>query len=641
MLKLFIIFISFSVLLILPFTSHAKLSQEEQRTIFLQAEKALKKKHLTQYKKLSAQLSTYPLQVYLRYQEYTQNLSKLSAKKVKAFLTQYKDTPLASRLQNKWLLQQAKRKQWQSFLAIYNPFTAMRNTSLQCFYLQALLHTGKKKQAFAKVKSLWNVGKSQKKACDPVFKAWKKAGKLTTDLLLKRIQLTIKAGNTSLTAYLSQSLPKKERQWINVWLKVHNNPQLARKKNLFKKNNPYTHAILLHAVLRQNRRNTQSAIKLWHTLTKRYTFTHQEKAQIQRTIGLKMAYKHQAEAITWLAKVPAKEHTKASLAWYIRTAIRYEKIPALQRALTLLSPTARLKDHWQYWLASIEKKPTVQQKKYSQLAQKRSYYGFLAADKLDLNYKFNHTPIKTTSKQLQQLSTLPIVQRIQELFILKRIINAKREWYHFIKQSNDIQIQHLAKLLQQWGWYQQAIFTVAKSSHHNDLSIRFPLLYRKAIERYSKQRKLETAVTYSVIRRESAFSPIAYSSVGARGLMQLMPATAKAMAKKLKLSYKRKQQLFDTNLNVKLGTYYLKQVLNRYKQHLALGFASYNAGPHRVKSWLPKSTLPADQWIETIPFTETREYVKNILAYIAIYEHLLKKTPTRLKQRLPDIKNHY
>ena len=196
-----------------------------------------------------------------------------------------------------------------------------------------------------------------------------------------------------------------------------------------------------------------------------------------------------------------------------------------------------------------------------------------------------------------------------------------------------------AELAYQLQWYDRGITTTINQAHLQDnLLIRFPLANHDIMMNEAKRFKLDPALTFAIARQESIFITDAHSGVGALGIMQLMPATASSIAKETKTKYKGKYQLLNPSLNIRLGTAYLKKMHDLYG-HPVLATAAYNAGPHRVKQWIPKNgNLAADIWIETIPFYETRQYLKNVLAYTVIYDHNLGITPS-LSHRMQVVSN--
>lgn len=172
----------------------------------------------------------------------------------------------------------------------------------------------------------------------------------------------------------------------------------------------------------------------------------------------------------------------------------------------------------------------------------------------------------------------------------------------------------------------------------DDLELRFPLTYKKYIEKQAKHEKINPAWAFAVIRQESAFTTDARSSAGALGLMQLMPRTARQVARSLRIKRPNRHDLLKSNINIKLGIRYLRKLQKRFNGSSVLATAAYNAGPHRVKSWLPKEeTQNADLWIENVPFTETRKYLKRVLTYTIIYEQRLGLETRPLLERMAPI----
>jgi soluble lytic murein transglycosylase len=192
-----------------------------------------------------------------------------------------------------------------------------------------------------------------------------------------------------------------------------------------------------------------------------------------------------------------------------------------------------------------------------------------------------------------------------------------------------------ALIADRWGWHDRAILTVAKAERYDDLGLRFPLAHRDAVVRQARARGLDSAWVYGVLRQESAFMADARSSAGALGLMQLMPATAKLVARRINYPLRSDYELLEPETNIRFGTSYLRMVLDQLGDQPVLATAAYNAGPGRVKRWTAeRGHLPMDMWIETVPFRETRDYLQRVLAYTAIYEWRLGQEPTRLSERL-------
>ena len=275
---------------------------------------------------------------------------------------------------------------------------------------------------------------------------------------------------------------------------------------------------------------------------------------------------------------------------------------------------------------------------FQSLAGERDYYGFLAADRLGTEYRFNHRPLEVKPDALERVSALPAMRRALELLALGRRVDARREWRELIRGLGEDELVAASWLAQCRDWHGRAILTIARTPERDDIELRFPIDFIDTVESAASRRSLSPAAVYAFIRKESAFMADARSGAGALGLMQIMPPTGRMLMRERGERLQRDRQLLAPELNVELGTQYIRSLLSKTGGHLVLSAASYNAGPHRVRSWLPeKGTVEAALWIDNIPFTETRRYVRGILAYIAIYEHRLGRSPTRLSERMPPV----
>jgi len=614
------------------------------RDKFISAEKALKKNQHKKFNRLLGQLKAYPLYPYLQYRYLLNTISLATEKDILTFIKDNADTPYAERLRKKWLDHNAKKGRWKTYLNAYNEQSSVRR---QCDYLNALLQNGKKQLAFQKVESVWLNGRSQPKSCDPVFKAWEKDGHISDDLRWQRIRLAMAKGQISLANYLAKPMTKTDKAFLEQWVKLHRKPHklLSSKPYLdfvAVKKHPMQIDLIVHVFKRLARKKPELAAKSWLKMKSKQSLSEQNKAQIFRAIGLSLARKHKNNAWYWLNKVADQYSDSEVQEWRTRAAIREQDWNATLDSINRLPESERQNLRWNYWLAEVSDEfgqTKDANEKYAQLALKRGYYGFLAADKLDMPYSFEHSPLSISKEEIKKLEVYPGILRAREFYIMRRSIEAKREWYYATsKQFNEQQRVVAAKIAQQWGWHERAILTIAHTNERNDMELRFPIKYKDKVTHFSKMHNLDDAYTYAVIRRESAFATDAHSRAGALGLMQIMPATGRSVAKKMKLRYKGKNQLLSADTNLKLGTNYLQKMLNKFNQQPVLASAAYNAGGHRVKRWLPKEAeIPAINWVETIPFKETREYVAAVLAYTSIYEHRLGKSITRLEDKMPDV----
>ena len=610
-----------------------------ERSQFLDARKAFQKGDMARFETLSAQLKDYPLYPYLRYDLLRKDLAQASDADIRAFLDAFPDTPLTGRLRNSWLAQAARRHQWQRFLTFYE--NDNDSAELTCHYLHATRSDPPTDAWLDRVSALWTVGKSQPDACDPVFKILTASPRMTRELIWTRIRLAMDDNALSLASYLSRMLPAEERKWVDLWRQAHHRPSEARNHAALRQDTPQARDILLHAVQRQGRSDPRAAHAWWDEITDRYAFSSDERARVERQLGLYAAYKRLPEAHLWLARVADNARDRYMREWQARSALQQQDWTALLAAIESMPEEERSENEWRYWQAQaqvrlgnrLEALPIL-----SALAQERSYHGFLAADYMKQDYNMGHQSITADETELDRLKAeRPALVRARELLRADMTYDARREWNYAIQGLPERDLQLAAALAHRWNWHDRAIITAARSGHQDDLDLRFPVLYEHEVAKMSNQLNLDPAWVMGLMRQESAFMADARSPAGALGLMQLMPATGSHVARMLKLPQPNRSTLIQPDANIRLGTNYLKHVLDDLGNQV-LATAAYNAGPHRVRSWLPEDqSLPASQWVDTIPFTETRGYVRGVLAFTTVYEARLQRPVTPLHKRMPEI----
>jgi soluble lytic murein transglycosylase len=612
----------------------------DQRARFIEAEKALRLHRLSKFHKILSTLTDYPLYPYLRYEELRHRLKKTSPDELKQFLSDYESLPIAPLLRKKWLRLKARQGRWQQFLDFYTP---QQNTRLQCDYLEALIHTGQAELAYPKIGQLWLSSHSQPRSCDRIFKRWQAAGKQSTELVWQRLELTLEAGHRTLARYLVRSLPAPEQPLAKLWIKLHQKPQLLAKyqHRLITSRHTMAPTIFRNIIKRMARETPQAAADLWFDTAAKTPIDAIDQYAMLQSLAIALARQQQPGSEAWLSIIPDRYLTDTAREWRVRSALRQSQWPLALTALNALTETQQASDRWQYWRARVNDELGKSAKAlpyYTALAQRRSYYGFLAADRLGLPYVLNDQVQQTNAGTLFEISQQPGILRAHELLQLKRMTQARREWQKATSQLSNHERVDAAKLAQYWGWAQQSILTMAGTDQRDDIALRFPLLYQEKVLSHSEQANINPAWAYGVIRRESAFAPDARSSKGAVGLMQLLPSTAKSLSHSLPRKYQGKSRLTHADTNLALGTHYLRKMLERFSGQTVLATAAYNAGASRIMGWLPtESTLDAERWIETIPFKETRDYVTSVLAFTIIYADRLGIEQDRLSQSMPAV----
>jgi soluble lytic murein transglycosylase len=611
---------------------------EEQRNRFLEAEKALQKGENQRFQTLKSSIPEYPLYPYLEYQELKRNIATKSTSEIGDFLDRYPRTPLAEQLRNAWLDHLADRGRWKSYLNFYQ---ASANTRRHCLYLQGLIKTGQKTAALDKVEPLWLHGRSQPKACDQVFQTWRQAGRLSSELVWQRIELAMDNRQTSLATYLQRFLPKTERKWLDIWLHLHRQPEELAKTSQLDIPSPLQQKILVHSVKRLAWKDSEQARSNWFRLSKLHTFSTALQERAAKVLTQAMIKEDHPNLLEFLDTVKPSQENWQLAEIRLRAALAQHDWARLLHWIGELPEELKEKESWRYWraraLGERGEDPHVVKQLLQDLAQERSYYGFLAADRLGASYNLSHQPLNVDETRLSELANDPGLKRARELFLLGRMIPARREWASAVRELDKESLKAVAKLAYDWNWHARSIFALARAEFWHDLELRFPLEYRDYIDTRVSKNNLDIAWVFAVIRQESAFVRDAHSHAGALGLMQLMPRTARSEARRLKRRRPGTQDLLEPTTNIELGTAHLRRVMDKVDQNEVLATAAYNAGLHRVRTWLPEDKVAADLWVETVPFSETRRYLKRVLSYKVIYQKRLGLEPQRIKESMPHI----
>lgn len=609
------------------------------RADFLAAERALRNGDLPRYNALAEDLRDYPLYPYLRYQYLRPRLHAIADEEAAEFIRRYADSPLGQRLRDAWLNHLAQNGRWQTLLR-HNPADT-GDAELDCYRRWALYQAGDKAAALDGLERLWLVDHSQPAACDRVFSLWRQQAGLGSELAWQRFVLAMNNNETTLARYLVQLMGAEQRTAAEFWLRVHARPALVESLPPAALAHPARNSILLYGLKRLARTDVDRAVLAWtQTVRPRYDFTREETAEVHRSLGLALALRGRKEALAWLAPENTGTGDTTLREWRVRAAISQQDWHATLAGIYQLTPTEQATPRWRYWQArALEALNQVQQAEetFLGLALNRSYYGFLAADRLGRPYQMNHTPVDEAIARSVTPEEYPGVARARELFALDRIVDARREWYHATRDMADWQLQSAALLAQGWGWHDRAIITMGRSAQLNDMELRFPLVHRAQVVAEAESRGVDPALAFAVIRQESAFAADARSSAGALGLMQLMPQTAHKLAGHLKLPPPGRMDLLDVSTNLQLGIAYLRRLIDRYDNPL-LAAAAYNAGAHRVNGWLPQADIvKADLWAETVPFMETRGYIQNVIYFASVYDLRLGLPPRKLSERMPPV----
>ncbi len=629
-----------AVLLLVALPARAFLvDAESQRRDYQAALAALRAGEITRFKKLRESLDGYVLRGHLDYEYLKDRVEQAPAAELRAFLSESAHVPGSDAVRKRWLRLFVARGDWDGFLREYKDVDD--DPELQCLRLKQLLQSSEQQAALMQeIATLWRTGRRLPAGCDAVFDAWHKAGHMTAEQVWERIHLAMEARQLGLAGDLARYLDARDRIWVNRWTAMHRDPVTELDRINFPVETPVARMIVRHGIVRLGFRDVDEAMRRWDKLKDRYQFFGEDDNYVLRNLGILAAQEQLPSAVKLLARVSAEPGDETLQLWRVRAALRAGDWEAAKQFIAALPEDRRQKQEGRYWMArALEQtgQPDDARALFQVLARERGYYGFLAADRIGVDYAMQHQAIVASPEEVSAMLARPGVLAAQEFFAMGMLLEARRQWQWVIRHMNNREFAVAAVIAREWGWFDRAILTVSKSDHQDDLEIRFPLLYRDSIEASAVRHGVDPGWVYGVVRQESAFVADARSPVGALGLMQLMPATGMLTGQRLNLPIRGTQGILDVENNIKLGVGYLKDVLTRSGNHQALATAAYNAGPNRVTSWMPPATLDADIWIETIPFNETRDYVKNVMAFTVVYDHRLGLKPTPLKERMPTV----
>lgn len=615
-----------------PIQADATSALYEQRQLYIKAAAQLKDGQLSAYRKTRKKIEGYVLSPYLTFKDMVRRTSSLTAKQVTEFRAAHADWPMSDRLYNRWLNSLGRRGRWREFLAHYEPGTS---TIRRCLHARALLATGERATSFELAGPLWAVKKSQPDECNALFEAWIAAGRLTQEIAWTRLVRVIDANERELARYLQRFFNDTSgpayKTWSNRYYQVHVKPTTITEHRTFRSDTSLSRQVIGHGLRRLARRDPPAAAKAWAKYQRSHAFSGEDARTISDYVNIELAKTNE-----FPAKIPAQVSAELALAM-AEAAVENANWAEYRRWYAQLPDTELNEPRWRYWLGRAD--PSVADAVFPEVAQHRSYYGFLAADRAGLAPRMNDQPSRNDIHLSNALAGRLAVRRALELMSVGDELNARREWAAMLSNLTAEEKTQAAHLARSIGWSYQSILAANSAKRLNDLSLRFPIDHLPIYQLTSHQTNVPTDFLLAITRQESAFWVRARSSASARGLMQLMHATAKHVARRIGDKQPSTTDLYEPSTNIRLGAHYLANLLGRYGGRRPLAAAAYNAGEHRVDRWIKdKAGMPMDVWIETIPFKETRNYVQGVLAFHQVYAYRLDgRYPvlTDIEQTLP------
>lgn len=621
-----------------------------QRLEFQVALEQLKKAEWQEFKQSMIKLVDYPLYPYLEYAELQARLYQLPIEDVQRFLAKYPGTAVAEKLRYQWLDILVTNNAWQQYVHDWDP--GITNLRLVCLYQRARYNTGDSKAALQAAKSLWLVGHSQPESCNPLFEEWIKQGNLTQDLAWQRFEMAMASRNIGLGTFIvNKYLINDFHALGEIWLDISNSPaKIQQRDRIFQYHIKYPEKVrlmVLQAIKRLARQDLLTTQIEWQAYREQMSFTLDNVKEVNHAINVAEILNADTSPEPWLLSSPTANEEPALTELRIRSAMRQLDWRKVSEWIGNLPAETQKTERWRYWRARASEQlslpsstdtsstdsaspQNIYRDTYQELAKTRTFYGFLAADKIKAKYAMQNQPAPPNQTLMNAILKQGDMQRALELFQLNAIDDARREWRLGTRNFTKEELTLAAKIAEKNGWYEKAIQSMIRAEYWHDIPVRFPLAYKQNIIAAAQNNQLDPRWVYAIARQESSFTPDITSPAGAMGIMQVMPQTGLHTAQKIGISFKT-TDLLEPLKNITIGSNYLKGLLKQFNGNRILATSAYNAGPNRVKQWLKngKNNLAADVWIETIPYSETRGYVQNVLSFSVIYGYRMN-TPVAL-----------
>ena len=549
---------------------------------------------------------------------------------IDGFLRAHEGQPVARGLRHQWLASLAERRRWDWFMPRAADLT---DPVLICDRLQGRLETGETGKLAADALARWSLIQRPPAECANVFAWLHGQGVVTPALQEARARGALAADNLTLAREFVAEVPADRSAPLRQWLQLLESPRPELTALAGNSTATVEPEALLAGFTRLSNTDFPSAATLLPALLGRPDLTPSLRGRLWRAFALGSAYARQPAAVAAFDRLPADAVDTQVQEWRVRAAIWNGNYAKALDWMNAMPESLATQPRWRYWRAratAASKGADGAAPLYAEIAGMRDYYGYLAADRLHQAYNLNIHPTPDDAQAQGALAAEPALVRAHALFDCDMTDDAMAEWGSVLAGASKLTKVQAAHLASRWGWYAETISMLAQADDWDDVVLRYPRPYPAAIAAASKLTQVPPDWILAVMRQESLFRKDAVSHADARGLMQMQPATALAVAKRWHFPAPTRESLFDPATAVPLGAAYVRELLDRYGNQLDLSLAAYNAGPVSVARWLPPQPVDPDVWIENIPYAETRGYVQHIFEHIVAFAAVREAEPPRL-----------
>lgn len=601
---------------------------------FLAARDAVRAGDRAKFERIAPELQGYELEAYVEYWRLLLDLSSVDPATVKAFLKRHEKSYIAEKLRVDWLKLQGRKQQWAEFDAEY-PALAQPDQELLCYALQSRRSSGDTR-VYEEAMPLWLSLIEPPEPCYPVLEGLIVEKRVLADQVWERIRRQFEANRLAAARYTMNYLPSNQTPDAKVALAVSDTPlPWLAKLSPAAASSRMNRELAALAISRIARNDPRVASE--HLARIENRLQAPEKGWAWSQVGWQAAQRHLPEALDWYRKAGDAPLSDEVAQWKVRAALRAQDWGTVRQAIEKMPPALAEQTAWVYWLGRayraggrLEEANAL----FARISGQPNFYGNLADEELDRVVTTPPKAASPTREESARIAANPGVQRALALLRLNLRSEGVKEWNWALRTMSDRELLAASDIAQRAGIYDRAIAAADRTKSEHDYSLRYLSPYSDQVRPAAKSQALDDAWVYGLMRQESRFVTNAKSTVGASGLMQLMPATAKWVAKKIGLKDFHQGQVNDTETNVLLGTTYMRLVMESLDNHPVLASAAYNAGPGRARKWRADRPLEGAVYAETIPFSETRDYVKKVMSNSVYYSALFDGKPQSLKSRL-------
>jgi soluble lytic murein transglycosylase len=620
----------FGAVMALALSTHAQADRALERERFVQGWAAAERGDQAGMVRAIAGLPDYPLTPYLQFELFRQRIDQVPAAVMTQFLARYRDWSFRHRLEVAWWRSLGERDEFELLLRHAGD---TRDVTVLCHLARARLATGALDGLASDIRELWLSGQSRPDACDEPFDWWRRQGYPDAATAWRRFELAVNAGEPGLARYLRRYLGRDERTWADRWLSVVQRPDRGLRQARQWRDTQTAREIVAWGLQKLSRSDWAAAQAAWAVVEPHFAWPDALRADVERGIALFRAVDLDADALAAIDALPASARDQQMLEWRARAAMAQGDWAEVLASIESMALREQARSRWRYWrgraLAELGRPEAMVA--YTSLSAEADYYGFLAASRLGQPLSLCEKPLQADADVQRRLLRDAEFDRVLELFEVGLPWHARSTWRHVSRRLIDRELEQAALIAAGRGWHHLSITALNQAGRRQAYPWRFPMAAKGTVLAETSRYGVDPALAYGLMRAESAMQPDARSPVGALGLLQLMPGTASAVARRNNLPYGGPESLKNPEVNVPLGVAHLGELFDDFGGQWVRVAAAYNAGASAVERWLDErpDTAP-DVWIETLPYYETRDYVPRVLAFATIYEWQLERSPQLL-----------